>query len=791
MLISKNVKNNIASKTVMPLLPLRDVVVFPHMVVPLLVGRQKSVAALDEAMLEERLILLCTQKNLKVEDPDAKDLYLIGTVAEVLQVLKLPDGSVRVLVEGKRRARIKSFLKDKKFHRVRLEQLSGEVRKTLEVEALMRTLTNQFEEYVKLNPRIPPEIMPSIVAISEPDELADTVCGHLTLKIEAKQKILEVVHPLERIKEIGRVLISEIEILQVERKIMDQVRGQVEKSQKNFYLQEQLKAIEKELGKKDKAKSEAGELKTKVKAAKLSKEAEEVALKEIDKLSKMFPMSPEAAVARNYIDWLIALPWAKQTKDNLDVKNAQNVLEEDHYGLEKPKERVLEYLAVRQLVKRMKGPILCLVGPPGVGKTSLARSIARALGRNFVRLSLGGVRDEAEIRGHRRTYVGALPGRIIQSVRKAKSRNPLFLLDEVDKMSVDFRGDPSAALLEVLDPEQNNTFNDHYLEVDFDLSDVLFITTANIQPNIPIPLQDRMEIINLPGYTDYEKLKIAALFLVPKQLKANGLSGKNLTFSNPLILRIIRGYTREAGVRNLERELANICRKAAREVVKKGKNTFVKVAPANLHRFLGPPRFLEEKAGLKDEVGVATGLAWTEAGGDIMSTEVSIMRGKGKLTLTGKLGEVMQESAQAALSYTRSRSKELGINGEFYKNNDIHIHVPEGAIPKDGPSAGITMACALISALSRIPVKKDVAMTGEITLRGRVLPVGGLKSKILAAHRAKLKTVILPKENDKDLVEIPKNIKKQLDLKLVENMDDVLKIALGKASTKLQSHKGT
>ena len=766
----------------LPLLPLRDLVVFPRMVVPLLVGRQRSIRALEEADKKDKAILLCAQKAVKVEEPNPDDIYHVGTVAQIIQSLKLPDGSYKLLVEGLYRVRIKRFLPNKEFLRVEVEYISTDVERTVEIEALMRSLINQFEEYAKLNPRVPTDAFATIANIDNPDQIADTVASYLTLRVSERQSILEIVNPVDRIKRLTEVLNSEIGILQVEKKIASSVRKQIEKAQKEYFLQEQLKAIEKELGQKDEHKSEIDELKDKIKQARMTKEAQEVALRELEKLARMYPSSPEATVSRNYIDWLIALPWSVKTEDKLDIKNAERILNEDHYGLGKPKERILEYLAVRKLVKSMKGQILCFVGPPGVGKTSLAKSIARALGRHFVRVSLGGVRDEAEIRGHRRTYIGSLPGRIIQSIRKAKSKNPVFLMDEVDKMAMDFRGDPAAALLEVLDPEQNSTFSDHYLEVEFDLSDVMFITTANFQDNIPLPLQDRMEIIKLPGYTEYEKLKIACGFLIPKQIKANGLKDERISFSDEAILKIIRRYTREAGVRNLEREIARACRRIAKEVVEKGKDFKLRLTAANIQRYLGPLQFNEPKIEEENEIGVATGLAWTEAGGDIIAIESTLMKGKGKLTLTGKLGEVMQESAQAALSFIRSRAAELGINDDFYKKVDIHIHVPEGAIPKDGPSAGIAIATALISSLTKSPVKKDVAMTGEITLRGKVLPIGGLKSKILAAHRVGIKTVIIPKENEKDLTEIPKNILREIKIVMVENMDKVLDIALEKMS---------
>jgi ATP-dependent Lon protease len=778
---SQNTKNSVQesfSKDALPLLPVRDIVIFPCMIVPLLVGRSRSIKALDDAMQKDQYILTSAQKSLGVEEPAEKDIYSIGTISKILQLFKLPDGSARALIEGKVRARVRAFLSKKDYFKVSVEPLYKAVEKTKEIEALTRSVVFQFEQYVKLNPKLPPEVTSSIAGVEDIGQLTDIIASHLTVKVADRQSLLETVSPDERLNHLARLLNSEMEILQIEKKIMGNVRKQMERAQKEIYLQEQLKAIEKELGRKDDYGGEVKELKEKILKSKMSKGAEKVALRELDKLARSYPMSPEATVIRNYVDWLVSLPWSQKSKDKLNVKEAERVLNEDHYGLEKPKERILEYLAVQKLAKKMKGEILCFVGPPGVGKTSLARSIARALGRNFVRLSLGGVRDEAEIRGHRRTYIGALPGRIIQSMAKAKTKNPVFLLDEIDKMSMDFRGDPSSALLEVLDPEQNHTFSDHYLEVEFDLSDVMFITTSNIQENIPEPLQDRMEIIKLPGYTEYEKVKIATQFLIKKQIKSNGLKGHNLSFSEDAVMNIIRKYTREAGVRNLEREIARICRKVAREVVTKGDSYHIRIAPNNLHKFLGPPQYPDDRIEMKNGVGVATGLAWTEVGGDIMSVESSVVKGKGNLTLTGKLGDVMKESAHAALTYIRSRARQLRIPEDFYRKVDIHIHVPEGAIPKDGPSAGITMGCALVSNLTRRPVRKDVAMTGEITLRGNILPVGGLKSKILAAHRARMKTVLIPRENEKDLEDIPKNVRKELDIKLVNNMDEVLKIAL-------------
>ena len=776
-------KTAIATKDIktdtVPLLPLRDIVVFPDMVVPLLVGRTRSIKALDETMATDKLVFLTTQKDLHVDEPEEEEIYKIGTVAEVLQHLRLPDGSVKLLVEGKFRARIKKFILSKDFYKSQVESIEVECRKTIEIEALMRSLKTQFEEYVKLNSKLSGDVLSSVLVVEDPVRLANIMSSNLTLKIQDKQNLLEITNPKERMEAIARIINAEIEILKVEKKIMSNIKRQIEKSQREYFLNEQLKAIEKELGGRDGLRSEISDLKEKLAKAGLPQEAHEVADRELDKLSKMPSLSPEATVARNYIDWLANLPWSAKTKDNLDIMNAENILNEDHYGLEKPKERILEYLAVRKLLSSPKGQILCFAGPPGVGKTSLARSIARALGRKFIRVSLGGVRDEAEVRGHRRTYIGALPGRIIQSMRKAGSKNPVFLLYEIDKMSMDFRGDPTSALLEVLDPEENKTFSDHYLEVNFDLSEVMFITTCNIQYNIPLPLQDRMEIIKIAGYTEYEKFNIAKIHLMGKQVKAHGLSESHLKINDKALLDVINQYTREAGVRELERRIAEICRKVAKEVVESEKNISVEITRKNIHKYLGPPKYLDSEANKHDEVGVATGLAWTELGGDIINIETSIVRGKGNLILTGKLGEVMQESAKASLTYIRSKSRELGIkNGDGFAKLDIHIHVPEGAIPKDGPSAGITMATALISSFTKRPVKRGVAMTGEITLRGKVLPVGGLKAKLLAAHRAGIKSIIFPKENRKDIIDIPKNILRKLKLIPVENMDEVLRVAL-------------
>jgi ATP-dependent Lon protease len=760
------------------LLPLRDIVVFPHMVVPLFVGRGKSISALEHAAKNESLIFLVAQRNSKINDPSISELYEEGTLAQIVQMLRLPDGTVKVLVEGKTRARIHELIQSDPFFMVKALRIEVDLMKSSELEALTRTVRQSFQRYAKLNKKLSQDLSTTVSQIEDPDRLSDTILSHLTIKLEEKQKLLQTHDPVERLERIYVHLQSEIEILEIERKIKVRVKKQMEKSQKEYYLNEQMRAIQKEMGEKDDFKKEIQELEKRAEEKELTEEAREKVLHEIKKLKMMSPMSAEATVVRNYIDWILSLPWGEYTDEKLEIDGAEKILEEDHYGLEQPKERILEYLAVQSLVERMKGPILCFVGPPGVGKTSLGRSIARATDRKFVRLSLGGVRDEAEIRGHRRTYIGALPGKIIQSMKKAASNNPVFLLDEVDKMSMDFRGDPSAALLEVLDPEQNHAFNDHYLDLDYDLSRVMFITTGNTLHSIPAPLQDRMEIIRIPGYTEVEKLKIATGFLIPKQLEANGLGEHKVHFSNQAILTLIREYTREAGVRNLEREIASICRKVAREIVKSKDKKPIRITPKGVHRYLGVPRFRYGKTEEADRVGLANGLAWTEVGGELLTTEVAVMPGKGKLTVTGKLGDVMQESAQAALSYVRSRCRQLRLEDDFYQKIDIHIHVPEGAIPKDGPSAGITMATGIASALLRVPVRADLAMTGEITLRGRVLPVGGLKEKALAAHRGLIKTVIIPSESQKDLKEIPSQILKDLNVLSVEHMDEVLKAAL-------------
>ncbi len=765
----------------LPLLPLRDVVIFPYTVAPLFVGREKSIRALEEAMKTNKEVFLVAQKDAKTNDPTEKDLYDIGTISTIVQMLRLPDGTVKVLVEGKSRACVKNYLPNKSYIMVEVENIPERDNIGVETEALIRTLITAFENYVKLNKKIPSEVLVTISSIEEPGRLSDTISSHLSFKLEDKQEILETINPAERLEKLYEKIQSEGEIMQIEKKIRSRVKKQMEKAQKEYYLTEQMRAIQKELGEKDDLKSEIQEFEDKLKKKKLSEEAEQKVKKEIKKLKQMSPMSAEATVVRNYVDWLLSIPWeGEKTDDRIDIDEAHKILEEDHFGLEKPKERILEYLAVQALTNKIKGPILCFVGPPGVGKTSLAKSIARSMGRKFVRVSLGGVRDEAEIRGHRRTYIGAMPGKIIQGVRKAGTNNPVFLLDEIDKLGMDFRGDPASALLEALDPEQNSLFNDHYLEVDYDLSNVMFITTANVLHTIPWALQDRMEIIRISGYTEDEKLEIAKKFLVLKQREAHGLKEENLKISDNTILDVIRYYTREAGVRTLEREIATLCRKAARDVVKKGPKHTVKLTPAVIKKenYLGIPKFKHGEIEEKDHIGMSTGLAWTEVGGELLTIEVSIVPGKGNFTVTGKLGEVMQESTQAAMSYVRSRAEKLGLERGFHQKVDIHIHVPEGATPKDGPSAGIAIATAIVSALIRKPVKHDLAMTGEITLRGRVLPIGGLKEKILAAHRGKVRTVIIPQENEKDLKEIRESILKNIKIKIVEHMDEVLEAAI-------------
>lgn len=723
------------------------------------------------------------QKEAQDDDPREGDIYTTGTIAEIKQLLKLPGGTIRILVEGIGRGKIQAYTSYDPFLKVEVEEAPETVETSNEIEALMRCLINEFETYVKMSKKIPPETVVAVVSLEEPGRLADVVASHLNLKLTDKQAVLEAVDIKERLNILCDILAKEKEVLELERKISLRVRKQMEKSQKEYYLREQMKAIQKELGEKDEKMAEVEELRQKIAAAKLPKEVRERALKEVERLEKMPPMVAEATVVRNYLDWLLALPWCKQTRDRLDIKVAERILDEDHYGLREVKDRILEYLAIRQLAKKMKGPIICFVGPPGVGKTSLAKSIARALQRQFVRISLGGTRDEAEIRGHRRTYVGALPGRIIQGMKQAGTKNPVFLLDEIDKLSSDFRGDPASALLEVLDPEQNHMFSDHYIEAAFDLSKVMFITTANIEYSIPRPLLDRMEVIRLPGYTEEEKIKIAALHLLPKQIKEHGLKKQQLEISENALRRIVREYTREAGVRNLEREIATICRKTARDIVS-SKTKAVKIKASNVDQYLGIPRYRHTGALQSVMTGVANGLAWTETGGEVLNIEVSVLKGKGNLTLTGKLGDVMKESAYAGFSYIRSRAAEFNLEEDFYEKYDLHIHVPEGAIPKDGPSAGITMATAMASALTGVPVKSDLAMTGEITLRGRVLSVGGIKEKVLAAHRAGIKTIILPKENEKNLEEIPLNIRRKIKFIMVEHMDGVLQEALLKDKVK-------
>ncbi len=762
----------------LPVLPLRDIVVFPHMIVPLFVGREKSVRALEAVMKDDKQILLVAQKNAAQDDPAADDIYRVGTVSTILQLLKLPDGTVKVLVEGGRRAGITGFKETQSYFEAYVEPLPEQVGDVKELEALGRTVVSQFEQYIKLNKKIAPEVLVSLNQIEDPSKLADTVAAHLNLKIAEKQEVLETQKVGERLERVFGHMESEIGVLQVEKRIRNRVKRQMEKTQREYYLNEQLKAIQKELGEGEDGKDETAELEAKIKKTKLSKEAREKAVAELKKLKTMSPMSAEATVVRNYLDWMLALPWKKRSKVRNDVVEAEKVLENDHYGLEKVKERIIEYLAVQARSPKVRGPILCLVGPPGVGKTSLGKSIARATGRNFVRMSLGGVRDEAEIRGHRRTYIGSMPGKVLQGMKKAKTSNPLFLLDEVDKLGADWRGDPSSALLEVLDPEQNSTFNDHYLEVDYDLSDVMFVTTAN-SLRMPQPLMDRMEIIRLPGYTEDEKVEIAKRHLIAKQSEAHGLKKDEWSISDEALRELIRTYTREAGVRNLEREIANLARKAVREIVTK-KTQKVMITRKNLEKYAGVRKFRFGETESEDMVGVVTGLAWTEVGGEILTIESVMLPGKGNVKQTGKLGDVMQESVSAAISYVRSRSIKFGIKPTLFEKRDIHVHVPEGATPKDGPSAGIAMATSIVSVLTGIPVRRDVAMTGEITLRGRVLPIGGLKEKLLAALRAGITTVFIPKENEKDLAEIPDNVKKNLKLIPVADVDEVIAQALAR-----------
>lgn len=773
----------------LPLLPLRGLLVYPSMVLHLDVGRDKSVRALERAMVDDHMILLCSQSEVNIEEPTEEDIYKVGTIAKVRQMLKLPNGTIRVLVEGVVRAEVQSYVSNDDFYEVMVKELPEEESDDPEVDALMRSVLNQFEHYISLSKKVTPETYAAVSDIDEPGRLADVITSHLSLKIKDKQEILETIDVAARLEKLLDLLNNEREVLELERQINQRVKKQMEKTQKEYYLREQMKAIQKELGEKEGRAGEAEELRAQLEEAGVPETVKEKVGKEIDRLEKMPPSSAEGGVIRNYIDWLLALPWNKRTEDDLSIEKAEEILNDDHYGLEKPKERVLEYLAVQQLVGKMKGPILCLVGPPGVGKTSLARSIAKSLDRKFVRISLGGVRDEAEIRGHRRTYVGAMPGRIMQGMKTAGSLNPVFLLDEIDKMASDFRGDPSSALLEVLDPEQNNTFSDHYIEVPFDLSNVMFVTTANALHNIPRPLLDRMEVLYIPGYTELEKEQIGVRYLLPKQKREHGLSEERLDLTDEALRLLIREYTRESGVRNLEQQIAAVCRKAAKHFVSTGKRTdtdagaaeepkTLKVDTELIKEWIGPPKFRYGLAESENQIGAVTGLAWTEVGGDTLVIEVTVMPGKGKLTLTGKLGDVMKESAQAAFSYTRSKAEELSIDPSFHEKYDIHIHIPEGAIPKDGPSAGITIATALISALTNRYVSREVAMTGEITLRGRVLPIGGLKEKSLAAHRAGIRKVLLPKDNERDLKDIPDSIRADMTFVPVAHMDEVLQHAL-------------
>ena len=761
----------------LPLLPLRGTVVFPSMLTHLDIGREKSVKAMEAAALTRNQLLLLAQKDGEQDNPDADSLYKVGAVAEIKQMLKLPGGTVRVLVEGVARAELEELTDKTEYMEARFVYLTETAEESLTLEAAVRTLSEQFERYVRLSKKVAPESVTAITSIEEPGRLCDFVSSHVNLKLPERQKLLETLSISDRVHFLTEILGRELEILDIERKINAQVRQQMDKNQKEYYLREQVKAIQKELGEKEDRAEEVEDYRVRLEESGMPEEGLEKAMKELARLEKMPPMMAEAMVVRNYLDWLLMVPWKEETVDNTDINLAEKVLEEDHFGLEKPKERILEYLAVRQLTNTIKGPILCLVGPPGVGKTSLAKSVARALGRKFVRMSLGGVRDEAEIRGHRRTYVGALPGRVIQGLRTAGTKNPVFLLDEVDKMSVDFRGDPSSALLEVLDPEQNSTFSDHFIEIPVDLSKVLFIVTANVAYNIPAPLMDRMELITLPGYTEWEKLEIAKRFLVPKQMKENGIKKSQMRIAPAELQTIIESYTREAGIRSLEREIARVCRKTARRIAGGSKKS-VTVGGRRLREYLGIPRYRHRDSQEGNLLGAANGLAWTEVGGEVLHIEVSLMKGEGKLILTGKLGDVMKESAQAGYSYIRSRAAELGIDEAFHKEQDLHIHIPEGAIPKDGPSAGITMATAMTSALSGRHVYANIAMTGEITLRGKVLPVGGIKEKILAAHRAGCKTILLPGENEKDLEDIPENVRQALRFELVESMDEVLAKAL-------------
>lgn len=782
----------------LPLLPLRDLIIFPHMMMPLFVGREKSINALEEAMSKQIDIVLAAQKDAKTNNPEPKDIYVVGTIGTIIQLLRLPDGTVKVLVEGKRRVRIKNFINNDSFFSVQVDEIEEDADNIVEAQALIRSVKNTFETYVKLNKRIPPEILMRVSSIDNPGELADIIVAQLNLKLEEKQKVLEILDPAKRLEHLLNTMTGEIEILEVEKKIRTRVKKQMERSQKEYYLNEQMQAIQKELGEKDDYQAELQDLETKAKGKKLTKDAFEKIMKEIKKLKMMSPMSAEATVVRNYIDWVLSLPWADYSEESHDIKRAQKILDDDHWGLEKVKDRILEYLAVLKISKTMKGPILCLVGPPGVGKTSLARSIATSLNRQFARISLGGVRDEAEIRGHRKTYVGAMPGKILQALRKVDKGNPVVLLDEIDKMANDFRGDPSAAMLEVLDPEQNHNFQDHYLELDYDLSKVMFIATANSLHTVPRPLLDRMEIISLEGYIEQEKFHIAKNYLVPKQIEAHGLNEYKVAMPEATVRNIIRFYTKEAGVRNLERQIANVCRKMAKEIVmeeavaemkgkkaKKAKETSSHtITPKRLIELLGPEKYKYGKIEEKNEIGLTNGMAWTEVGGDLLAVEVTVVPGRGKFTVTGQLGDVMKESCSAAMSYVRSRGPLFGLDKEFFASTDVHIHLPEGAVPKDGPSAGIALTTSIVSSIMKIPVKRTVAMTGEISLRGKVMAIGGLKEKILAAHRGGIKMIICPKENEKDLKDIPKEVMKDLKVILVDHVDQVLINALDIKSPK-------
>ncbi|MBE0426908.1 MAG: endopeptidase La [Nitrospirae bacterium] len=783
--VEQKIEKEIEIPDELPVLPVRDIVVFPYMILPLFVGRDMSIKAIEHSLSTNRMVLLLTQKDLNIENPGPEDLFSIGTIAIIMRMLKLPDGRVKILVQGVSKARALNYSQTEPFFKVKIEKMSDPKipALTIEDEAQIRTVKEQLEKVIALGKTILPDVMGIVENIEDPGRLADLVASNLGLKAEQAQDILEMIDPIHRLKRVSEILAREIELLTVQQKIQSEARGEIDKTQREYFLREQLKAIQKELGDIDERAEEIKEFRKNIEEAKMPEKVMKEAEKQLKRLEKMHPDSAEAATVRTYLDWLVEIPWSKSTTDNLDIKAGEKVLNEDHYDLEKVKERILEYLSVRKLKEKMKGPILCFIGPPGVGKTSLGKSIARALGREFVRMSLGGVRDEAEIRGHRRTYVGALPGRIVQGIKTAGTNNPVFMLDEIDKIGMDFRGDPSSALLEVLDPEQNNTFTDHYLGVPFDLSKVMFITTGNLVDTIPRPLRDRMEIIYLSGYTTEEKLGIAKNYLIPKQLEEHGISSNILKITDPGLFIIISQYTREAGVRNLEREIANLCRKVAKQIAE-GKEKLFVINAQNVHRYLGVPKYLPEEEMEKDEVGVSTGLAWTETGGDIIYVEATTMRGKGQLTLTGQLGDVMKESAQAALSYVRSKATLLGIKDDVFAKTDMHIHVPAGAIPKDGPSAGITMATAIASALTGKPVNKNIAMTGEVTLRGRVLQIGGLKEKTLAARRLGIKKVIIPKRNKKDLEDIPKYIKKDMEFIFVETMDEVLKVAIKKVDDK-------